>query len=110
VSKKNRRHAHTPDFMPVPQAPIPLPPEKPKAVEVDVPKPRLRVDGPDWHSTTSGVLRRALSQHLEHDYTDVVVIGVRKDGVVETLAYAPSQDRYRLAGIVRFALDRFCRG
>lgn len=99
VSKKNRR---PPSKVLSPPTPSPPPPV--------ASKPRLRVDGPDWHSTTSGVLRRALSQHLEHDYTDVVVIGVRKDGVVETLAYAPSQDRYRIAGIVRFALDRFCRG
>ena len=68
----------------------------------------MRVDEPAWHETASGVLERARRSHLEHDYTDVVVIGLRRDGGIDTLTYSGARDRYRLAGLIRVALDRFC--
>lgn len=67
-------------------------------------KRRFRVADIAWNETPEGVLDMARRLHREHRFTDVVVIGVRKDGSVDTLTY--TNDRYRVVGIVRWALDR----
>lgn len=73
--------------------------KKPKA-----PRPRLRVDEIPWNSSPEGVLDRGRELHREHRFVDVVVIGVRPDGGVDVLTF--TRDRFRIVGIVRWALDR----
>lgn len=72
-------------------------------------KPRVRVAELPWNASVEGVLKHALSLHASHDYTDVVVIATRRttrDGVtpIDTLTF--THDKFRIAGIVRWALDR----
>ncbi len=72
-------------------------------------KPRLRVADLPWNSSVEGVLKQAVKLHAEHGYTDVVIIATRRttsDGVtpIDTLTF--TTDRFRIAGIVRWALDR----
>jgi hypothetical protein len=72
------------------------------------PRARVRVAEPAWNASVEGVLKQALLLHGEHRYTDVVVIGVRRttsDGVtpIDTLTF--TTDKFRIAGIVRWALD-----
>lgn len=72
------------------------------------PKPRVRVAEPAWNTSVDGVLRQALKLHTEHRYTDVVVIGVRRttsEGAtpIDTLTF--TTDKFRVAGIIRWALD-----
>ena len=71
-------------------------------------KHRVRVAEPAWNTSVEGVLRQALVLHAEHRYTDVVVIGVRRttnEGAtpIDTLTF--TNDKFRIAGIVRWALD-----
>ncbi len=72
------------------------------------PRPRVRVADPPWNSSVEGVLKQALVLHAQHAYTDVVVIATRRttsEGVtpIDTLTF--TTDRFRIAGIVRWALD-----
>jgi hypothetical protein len=69
----------------------------------------VRVADLPWNSSVEGVLKQAVKLNTEHAYTDVVVIATRRataDGVtpIDTLTF--TTDRFRLAGIIRWALDR----
>lgn len=72
------------------------------------PRARLRVEEPPWNASVDGVLQQALRLNKEHRYTEVVVIAVRpatRDGVtpIDTLTF--TRDKFRIAGIIRWALD-----
>lgn len=72
-------------------------------------KPKVRVADLPWNASVEGVLRHALEMHTKNGYTDIVVIGARRttsDGVtpIDTLTF--TTDKFRIAGIVRWALDR----
>lgn len=69
---------------------------------------RKRVEEPHWSETTSGLLAHAQKLTEQHQHTDLVVIGVRKDGKVDILPYG--NDQYRLIGIIRWTLDRISKG
>ncbi len=74
-----------------------------------VTKPKVRVADLPWNASVEGVLQQAVKLHAEHHYTDVVVIATRRttsEGVtpIDTLTF--TRDRFRIAGIVRWALDR----
>ncbi len=69
---------------------------------------RKRVEEPHWSETTAGLLEHAKQLTAQHQHTDLVVIAVRKDGKVDILPYG--NDRYRLIGILRWAMDRISRG
>jgi hypothetical protein len=73
------------------------------------PRTKVRVADLPWNSSVEGVLKQSIKLHLEHGYTDVVIIATRRttsDGVtpIDTLTF--TTDRFRIAGIVRWALDR----
>lgn len=71
-------------------------------------KPKVRVDLP-WNSTVDGVLKHAISIHEAHGYTDIIVIATRRtqaDGVTPIDTFTFTSDRFRLAGIVQWALSR----
>lgn len=72
------------------------------------PRPRVRVQDLPWNASVEGVLQQALKLHAEHHYTEVVVIAVRRrssDGAtpIDTLTF--TTDKFRIAGIIRWALD-----
>ncbi len=72
-------------------------------------KPRIRVAEPLWNSSVEGVLTHALEMHAKHGYTDIVVIGTRRTTPemvtpIDTLTF--TTDKFRVAGIIRWALDR----
>lgn len=78
--------------------------KKPRA-----PKPKVRVADLPWNASVEGVLQQALKLHTEHGYTDVAIIATRRttsDGVtpIDTLTF--TKDKFRLAGIIKWALDK----
>jgi hypothetical protein len=72
-------------------------------------KPKVRVADLPWNASVEGVLKHALELHAQHHFTDVVVVGVRKQ---EPNAVTPidilhfTSDRFRIVGIMRYAIDR----
>ena len=71
-------------------------------------RPRKRVADPHWSETASGVLAHAAKLEEQHTHTDLIVVGVRKDGKVDILPYG--HDRYRLLGILKWVTDQISKG
>jgi len=55
-----------------------------------------------WNKSVEGVLRKALEEHEEHGFSDLVIVGLRAGGPV-TLTF--SRDRLRLLGLLKWASD-----
>jgi hypothetical protein len=69
---------------------------------------RQRVQDAHWSETAGGVLAHATKLEEQYSHTDLIVVGVRKDGKVDILPYA--HDRYRLLGILRWVTDQISKG